>query len=341
MAEQAEKKGAGTTRAWTFRGYELEPAQFATAMAHLYRGEVNRATTWRTRLDATTNWAVVTVAAALTFTFGSSQNPHFVLLLVLLLVLTFLNIEARRYRYYVLWSYRIHLMETDFFAAMLVPPFRPSADWADHLAASLLRPTFPIARWEAIGRRFQRNYIWLTSLLLLSWGIKLATHPVPTAEVGEVIARAAVGPVPGVWVTGAVGAVYGGLLLIGLLARISFRWRATPPKWLRWGLRGARRTAGPLAPEPAPQERLATIITARGRQVAIRLLGELGRGVTALEGTGMYTGKSRDVLLCAVTDVQVSHLERIVSEIDPDAFVIVSPAEEVRGKGFRPFEPPS
>ncbi|HEC36536.1 MAG TPA: YitT family protein [Anaerolineae bacterium] len=94
-------------------------------------------------------------------------------------------------------------------------------------------------------------------------------------------------------------------------------------------------------PEPRRQERLATIITAHGLEVATRLLKEIGRGVTALEGTGMYTGEARDVLLCAVTGVQVSCLEEIVRQADPEAFVIVSPAEEVRGRGFRPFEPPS
>ena len=55
----------------------------------------------------------------------------------------------------------------------------------------------------------------------------------------------------------------------------------------------------------------------------------------------MYTSEARDVLLCAVTEVQVPHLQEIVRRADPEAFVIVSPAEEVRGKGFRPFEAPS
>jgi uncharacterized membrane-anchored protein YitT (DUF2179 family) len=96
-----------------------------------------------------------------------------------------------------------------------------------------------------------------------------------------------------------------------------------------------------LAPEPRPKERLATIITDEGQEVAGRILEELGRGVTALEGTGMYTGASRGVLLCAVTSVQIAHLRDIVQQIDPEAFVVVGVAEEVRGGGFRPFEPPS
>ena len=336
MAEQtASQNCEESARTWTFRGYRLDPAHFTTAMVHLYRGEMSRANIWRTRLDSTTSWAVITVGAALTFVFGAPQNPHFVLLLVFTLVLTFLAIEARRYRYYVLWSHRVRLMETDFFAAMLVPPFRPSSDWADRLAESLLHPIFLIAWWEAVGRRFLRNYVWLVTLLLISWGVKLALHPVLAPDGVTVVERAAIGSVPGVWVMVAVGLVYGALVVLAVAASLPRAWRdAMPgPPW--------RRGAGPSAPEPSPRERLATIITARGRQVAIQLLTELGRGVTALEGTGMYTSEARDVLLCAVTEVQVPHLQEIVRRADPEAFVIVSSAEEVRGKGFRPFEAPS
>ncbi|HPY41031.1 MAG TPA: DUF2270 domain-containing protein, partial [Thiolinea sp.] len=39
------------------------------ALAHLYRGEVYRSTVWRTRLDNTTNWAVVTTGLAFSITF--------------------------------------------------------------------------------------------------------------------------------------------------------------------------------------------------------------------------------------------------------------------------------
>ena len=177
MTEQTEPLNSEEAdQAWTFRGNQLDSDSFASAMLQLYRGEMGRATTWRTWLDTTTNWVVITVAASLTFVFGSPQNPHFVLLLVLLLVFTFLYIEARRYRYYAIWSYRVRLMETDFFAQMLTPPFRPSPDWANHISKALIQPIFSIAQWEAIGRRFHRTYVWLITLQLISWGVKLI-HP--------------------------------------------------------------------------------------------------------------------------------------------------------------------
>ena len=322
--------GPGT---WTFRGYQLDPSNFTTAMVHLYRGEIQRANTWRQRLDATTNWAVITTAAALTFVFGEPTNPHFVFLLVLLLVLTFLTIEARRYRYYVLWAYRVHLMETDFLAPMFVPPFRPSSDWGSNLAQTLSEPSFPIELWQAVGRRFRRNYFWLMSLLLASWLIKLTIHPTRTTSWSTILDRAGVGPITGPMVMTAMGLIFAVLIMMSLTDSLSRRWR-TVPEFLR-------RITGPLMPEPRRKERLATIITDEGEAVAGRILEELGRGVTALEGKGMYTGASWDVLLCAVTDVQVAHLRQIVQDADPEAFVVVGLAAEVRGGGFRPFEPPS
>src|SRR5919205_39808 len=75
----------------------IAPNEFNTAMVHLYRGEVGRANTWRTRLDGTTNWAVLTTGATLSFAFSSPTNTHVMILLNSLLIGFFLFIEARRY----------------------------------------------------------------------------------------------------------------------------------------------------------------------------------------------------------------------------------------------------
>jgi hypothetical protein len=265
--------------------------------------------------------------------FGEPTNPHFVFPMVLLLVLTFLMIEARRYRYYVLWAYRVHLMETDLFASIFTPPFHPSADWGGRLAQSLTEPVFPIPLWQAVGRRFHRNYRWLMSLLILSWATKLTVHPTRTTSLSTVIDRAAVGPVAGPLIVTAAAIMYGTLIVLAVAANLARTWKGWPEL--------LRRAVGPLTPELHPKERLAMVITSKGQAVAARILEELGRGVTALEGKGMYTGAARGVLLCAVTSVQVAHLRDIVAQVDCDAFVVVNAVEEVRGGGFRPFEPPS
>lgn len=175
---------------WTFRGYQMRPAEFNTAMVHFYRAEIQRANTWRNRLDTTTNWAIITASAGISFALSSPSQHHAVILLNMILVAIFLYIEARRYRYYELWSLRTRLMETDFFAAMLVPPFAPSPAWAERLAGSLLKPEFSISMWEAIGRRFRRNYFAIFTVLILVWLFKLYSQPTTATTWNEFIARA-------------------------------------------------------------------------------------------------------------------------------------------------------
>jgi uncharacterized membrane-anchored protein YitT (DUF2179 family) len=80
------------------------------------------------------------------------------------------------------------------------------------------------------------------------------------------------------------------------------------------------------------------IITKSGEAINEKLLYELGRGVTWLEGHGGYTGQSREVLLCVVTRQQIATLKAIVRNIDPDAFVIIGNATEVHGEGFQKMQ---
>ena len=86
------------------------------------------------------------------------------------------------------------------------------------------------------------------------------------------------------------------------------------------------------------QQVLAMIITDKAQKVSESILEQMRRGVTALNGTGMYTGKSHSVLMIALTITEVPHLKSLVSEADPHAFVIVSPAQEILGKGFVPLK---
>ncbi|MFN6965099.1 MAG: DUF2270 domain-containing protein [Pyrinomonadaceae bacterium] len=177
---------------------KLQPAEFNTAMVHFYRGEVQRSNTWRNRLDTTTNWAVITAGATLSFVFSSPGNPHFAIPINTLLVATFLMMEARRYRYYEVWANRVRVVETGYFAPMLsqrtVPP---DQEWAEHISADLVSPHFTISEWEAVGRRLRANYLWIFLLLSLSWMLKLYIHPEPAADVAEFVQRAKIGLLPG------------------------------------------------------------------------------------------------------------------------------------------------
>ena len=199
------------------------PGEFNTAMVHFYRGEVQRSNTWRNRLDTTTNWAVLSAGAMLSFAFSSPTSPHFVIPVDSILVAVFLVMEARRYRYYEIWSNRVRVLETGYLASMLAPESVPrDQEWASHLASDLLTPHFTISVWEAIGRRLRRNYIWLFALLALSWNLKVYLYPEPARSFGEFILRAQVGVVPG-WIVFLVGFIFNSALFIFAIGTIRLR----------------------------------------------------------------------------------------------------------------------
>jgi uncharacterized membrane protein len=331
---------------WTFRGYRMKSGEFTTAMVHFFRAEVQRANIWRQRLDTTTNWAVVVTGATLSIAFSQPDIHHAIIILNTLLVMWFLLIEARRYRYYELWSYRVRLMETDFYAAMLVPPFHPSPEWAENLAENLLTPSFPISIWEAFGRRLRRNYLWIFLVLYAAWVAKIWLFPEPASAPSDFVSRSAVGPVSGEIMI-LLGVVFYGFLAVVAVWTITMT-RATGEVLPRFGDESA--TAAPLgqgkptgwrallAPRQRRRQLLALIITDKAEAVSNRILADLHRGVTAMQGKGMYTGAARNILMCALTVTEAHNLKAAVAKEDPKAVVIVSPAQEILGGGFAPLE---
>jgi len=58
------------------------------------------------------------------------------------------------------------------------------------------------------------------------------------------------------------------------------------------------------------------------------------RGVSGFNGKGMYSGGDKTILYCVVSRREISILNKIIEEIDKNAFVVVSNVYEVMGKGF-------
>ena len=77
------------------------------------------------------------------------------------------------------------------------------------------------------------------------------------------------------------------------------------------------------------------IISDHSDEIARRILEELDRGVTGLEGTGMYSNTHKRVLLCAVSRLETVRLRRIVFSVDPRAFMISNKAHDTYGEGFK------
>ena len=179
------------------RPHEFDAATIG-ALAHLYRGEIYRSTIWRTRLDNTTNWAVVTLGIALSVTFSRSEASPLPLLLAGILCIVFLIFEARRYRYFNVWRARARWIERNFYAPMLRgETLMSNSEWCDVLANDYCAPRHHISFARAIGRRLRRNYIWILGIQTVAYYGKIAIHPAPVSSLSELVQRASLGPIPG------------------------------------------------------------------------------------------------------------------------------------------------
>ncbi len=79
---------------------------------------------------------------------------------------------------------------------------------------------------------------------------------------------------------------------------------------------------------------IAYIISDHPEEISEHILRELGRGLTGLEGQGMYSEKHKMVLMCVVSKKEAVLLKDIVKNADNEAFLILSEAKEVLGEGF-------
>lgn len=189
---------------------------FSTAemgmIAHLYRGEVYRSTIWRSRLDNTTNWAVVTTGIALSLAYHSNNASPLPLILVGLLLVFFLMLESRRYRYFNVWRARCRLMETEMIAPLLRGEgVKRDGKWNTLLSDDYRRPHFHISFLRAMGRRLRKNYSYILIVQAVAYIGKVLIHPGPLNSVSELFERAAIGAIPGEIV-----------ILVGVLFHISW-----------------------------------------------------------------------------------------------------------------------
>ncbi len=209
----------------------LTRAEYITAMVHLYRGEMHRATAWRLRLDNTTNWAIITTGGLLTFSFGHPESSHQVLLLGHVLLFAFLWIESRRYLFFDVWRSRVRKIEENFFNPLLTRLLvSPDPEWADSVARDLDEPHFKMSRWRALHQRLRANYMILFLTLTLAWLSKVFLHPEPTRDLGTAIQRLEMELLPWPLAVGVMGTFY---LVLAMLFFIPGT--ATPMRGREWG----------------------------------------------------------------------------------------------------------
>jgi uncharacterized membrane-anchored protein YitT (DUF2179 family) len=69
-------------------------------------------------------------------------------------------------------------------------------------------------------------------------------------------------------------------------------------------------------------------------QIGRRIIDEMHRGVTYINGKGAFTREEKIIVNCVTNRFEVAKLKKIVAETDPNAFVYITDASEVMGRGF-------
>ncbi|KPK27741.1 MAG: hypothetical protein AMJ61_04635 [Desulfobacterales bacterium SG8_35_2] len=77
------------------------------------------------------------------------------------------------------------------------------------------------------------------------------------------------------------------------------------------------------------QRKAVMIISPAWQNISREILKDIRRGVTIIKGEGGYSGREENILYTVVTIREVGSLKRLVQRIDPDAFVVISPTQEV------------
>ena len=76
------------------------------------------------------------------------------------------------------------------------------------------------------------------------------------------------------------------------------------------------------------------IISSRSREISDAIMNQVDRGVTLLHGQGGYLGNETQLVLTVISNRELIKVEKLVHQIDPECFMVVSRVSEVRGRGF-------
>ena len=76
------------------------------------------------------------------------------------------------------------------------------------------------------------------------------------------------------------------------------------------------------------------IVSSKSRQISEAIMQQIDRGVTLLHGQGGYLGNEMQLVLTVISNRELIKVERLIHQIDPECFMVVSRVSEVRGRGF-------
>ncbi len=76
------------------------------------------------------------------------------------------------------------------------------------------------------------------------------------------------------------------------------------------------------------------IVSSKSREISDAIMHQVDRGVTLLHGQGGYLGNETELVLTVISNRELIKVEKLIHQIDPECFVVVSRVSEVRGRGF-------
>lgn len=85
-------------------------------------------------------------------------------------------------------------------------------------------------------------------------------------------------------------------------------------------------------------EKMMLIISEKNEEIAHIILDDLSRSGTLFDVKGLYTHKEKNMIMTVINRRELVILKSFISKIDPDAFVVITNANEVMGEGFKPLE---
>ncbi|MEM7333369.1 MAG: DUF2270 domain-containing protein [Chloroflexota bacterium] len=201
--------------------HKLETTNHIQAFViHYFRAEVSRETAWHHRLDVTFDWAVVATGGMVSLALSGPEASHIILLATVLVILFFLNIEARRYRVYAKLKYRVRLLEEDYIAPLFNHIAKQPQEVDDRpqidpgIINSITDHESPISHLEATAIRMRSNYIYLLLVVYLVWSIKILNNRASQSWWEAFSHQAQVADIPG----GIVFMLFTAVMLLAIIA---------------------------------------------------------------------------------------------------------------------------
>lgn len=82
-------------------------------------------------------------------------------------------------------------------------------------------------------------------------------------------------------------------------------------------------------------EKTIFIVSEKHQEIRDKIINDLNRGGTFLQGEGMYNGQNKKVIFTVVNRRELAMLEEFINKIDPKAFLTIMDAHEILGQGFK------